>query len=100
MVFLRGVESPLLETLKTQFDKVLEKVFSGRSDQVIKRIAFQHFFHIVFYFCYRLEVQFLGHPQIRVNLLEANIIEEVGLKLTRRETLNPHSCPLQLPATS
>lgn len=92
------VESPLLETVKVQFDRVLENVFRRRSDQVISRIPFQHLFHTVFYFCYRVEVNFLRYPHICINLLEANIIEEAGLKLTRRDTLNPHSCLLHNPA--
>lgn len=92
------VESPLLETVKTHFDRVLEKVLNRRSDQVINRIPFQHLFHTVFHFCYRVEVHFLRYPQICINLLEANVIEEAGLKLTRRETLNPQSCFLHSPA--
>lgn len=92
------VESPLLEIFETQFDRVLEKVFSRRSDQVINRIPFQHLFHRVFYLCYGAEVHFLRHPQMGANLLEAIVIEEAGLKLTRRETLNLHSCLLHSPA--
>lgn len=93
------VESPLLETfsLTGSWKRLSSKRFS---DQVIHRIPFQHLFHRVFYFATELRCTFLRHPQICVNSLEANITEEAGLKLTRRETLNPHSCLLHSPAAS
>lgn len=71
------------------------KSFQKEVRPSVQQNSLPNLFHTVFYFCYSVEVHFLRHPWMGTNLLEANIIEEAGLKLTRRETESPFMPPAQ-----
>lgn len=98
------VESPLLETVKTQFDGALEKLIQSFQQEVRpddQQNSLPTSLSYVFHFCYRVAARFLRYTQNGTKLLKPNITEEAGFKLTRRKTygwqypaLNHHSCLL------
>lgn len=53
---------------------------------MIDRIPFQHLCHTVLRFPYGVAAHFQRYTQNGIKVLEPNIIEEAGFKLTRRKT--------------